>query len=178
MGNKEFTNYQRVSIIILFERSKKSIRDFIDEFYESKWVSWLGLKKIPKKSTLHDWLKIFNIKIIRKIGKVLLPKRINLGVVDGTGIDSWQRLRHYEKRVGEVSISPMPYAKVDLFAEVKTRKIIDFSLVCKRQHDIIATEKMLKRAKLKEVIILGDGGFDCERLHELVRSKGGKLFAG
>jgi len=37
-GNKEFTNYQRVSIIILFQRSKKSIRDFIDEFYESKWI--------------------------------------------------------------------------------------------------------------------------------------------
>jgi len=30
-GNKEFTNYQRVSIIILFQRSKKSIRQFIDE---------------------------------------------------------------------------------------------------------------------------------------------------
>ena len=176
-GNKEFTNYQRVSIIILFHRSGKSLRDFVVEFYESKWVSWLGLKKVPKKSTLHDWLKIFNMKIIRKICKVLLPKEVRLAVVDGTGFDSWQRSRHYEKRVGEAHISHMPYAKVDLFADVKTRKILDFSLVCKRQHDIIATEKMLKRSKLKEVIILGDGGFDCERLHELVRDKGGILYA-
>ena len=176
-GNKEFTNYQRVSIIILFQRSKKSIRDFIEELYESKWVSWLGLKKIPKKSTLHDWLKIFNMKIIRKICKVLLPEEIKLAVVDGTGFDSWQRSRHYEKRIGEVQIPPMPYAKVDLFAYVKTRKIIDFSLVCKRQHDIIANRKMFKRNRLKEVIILGDGASDCESLHRLVRSKGGKLFA-
>lgn len=176
-GNKEFTNYQRVSIIILFQRSKKSIRDFIEEFYESKWVSWLGLKKIPKKSTLHDWLKIFNMRIIRKICKVLLPKKIKLTVVDGTGFDSWQRSRHYEKRIGERNIPPMPYAKVDLFADVKTKKIIDFSLVCKRQHDIIANKKMFKRNKLKEVIILGDGASDCERLHELVRNKRGKLFA-
>jgi len=176
-GNKEFTNYQRISIIILFQRSKKSIRDFVDELSESKWVSWLGLKKIPKKSTLHDWLKIFDMKIIRKICKVLLPNEIKLTVVDGTGFDSWQRSRHYEKRVGEVQAPPMPYAKVDLFADVKTRKILDFSLVCKRQHDIIATEKMFKRSKLKEVIILGDGGFDCERVHELVRSKGGILYA-
>jgi hypothetical protein len=156
-GNKEFTNYQRVSIIILFERSKKSIRDFIDEFYESKWVFWWGLKKIPKKSTLHDWLKIFKLEWIRKIGKMLLPKKVNLGVVDGTGIDSWQRLRHYEKRVGEIQSPPMPYAKIDLFADVETRKILDFNLVCRRQHDIIATEKMMKRNKLKEVIILGEG---------------------
>src|SRR3989344_3554763 len=70
-GNKEFTNYQRVSIIILFYKSKKSLRDFIEEFKETKWISWLGLKKIPKKSTLHDWLKIFNMKIVRKICRVL-----------------------------------------------------------------------------------------------------------
>jgi hypothetical protein len=176
-GNKEFTNYQRISIIVLFYRSKKSIRDFIDELSELKWVSWLGLKKIPKKSTLHDWLKIFNMKIIRRICKVLLPNEIKLTVVDGTGFDSWQRSKHYEKRVGEVHIPHMPYAKVDLFADVKTRKIIDFNLICKRQHDIIATEKMLKRSKLKDVIILGDGGFDCERLHEMVRNKGGILYA-
>lgn len=38
-GNKEFTNYQRISIIILFRRSKKSLRDFVNEFTESKWIS-------------------------------------------------------------------------------------------------------------------------------------------
>ena len=48
-GNKEFTNYQRISIIILFERSKKSLRDFVEELSELKWVSWLGLKKNPKE---------------------------------------------------------------------------------------------------------------------------------
>jgi len=88
-GNKEFTNYQMVSIIILFERSKKSLREFVVEFQESKWISYLGLKKIPKKSTLHDWLKIFNMKTIRKICKVLLPKEIKLTSIDGTGFDSW-----------------------------------------------------------------------------------------
>src|SRR3989344_5758438 len=98
-GNRQFTNYQRVSLIILFQRSKKSIRDFLDELSEYKWISWLGLKKIPKKSTLHDWLKIFNMKIIRKICKVLLPKEIELTSIDGTGFDSWQRSRHYEKRI-------------------------------------------------------------------------------
>jgi hypothetical protein len=173
-GNKEFTNYQRISIIILFQRSKKSIRDFVDELRESKWVSWLGLKKIPKKSTLHDWLKIFNMKIIRKICKVLLPKEIKLTAIDGTGFDSWQRSRHYEKRIGA---SPMPYAKVDLFIDVETRKILDFSLICRRRHDVKIAEKILKRFGLKEVIILGDGGYDSEPLHEVVRQKGGILFA-
>ena len=102
-GNKEFTNYQRVSIIILFQRSKKSIRDFVDEIKESKGVSWLSLKKNIRKSTLHDWLRLFDMQIIRKICKVLLPKIVELAVVDGTGFDSWQRSRHYEKRVEKLA---------------------------------------------------------------------------
>ncbi len=57
-GYKDFTNYQRISIIILFYRGGKSIRDFIEEdLSESKWIHWLGLIKVPKKSTLHDWLR-------------------------------------------------------------------------------------------------------------------------
>ena len=58
-GNKEFTNYQRISVIILFRRSKKALRDFIKELQESKWISWLQLIRIPSKSTLHNWIKLF-----------------------------------------------------------------------------------------------------------------------
>jgi hypothetical protein len=173
-GNKEFTNYQRISLIILFHRSKKSIRDFIDELSESKWVSWLGLRRIPKKSTLHDWLKIFNMKTIRKICKILLPKEIKITAIDGTGFDSWQRSRHYEKRIGE---EHMPYAKGDLFVDVKSRKIIDFSLICHRQHDVKIAEKIFKRNNIKNIIGLGDKGYDSENLHKIARANGITFYA-
>ena len=173
-GNKEFTNYQRISIIILFQRSKKSIRQFIDEdLKESKWISWLGLKKIPKKSTLHDWLKIFNMKIIRKICRVLLPKKIELTSIDGTGFDSWQRSRHYEKRANEIGRLPsMPYAKADLFIDVKTQIILDFNFITYREHDVKGAEKIFKRNKIKNIIGLGDKGYDSENLHEIARANG------
>src|SRR3989344_3278682 len=153
-GNKEFTNYQRVSIIILFYRSRKSLRGFIDEdLKESKWISYLGLTKIPKKSTLHDWLKIFNMKIIRKICKVLLPTEIEVTAIDGTGFDSWQRSRHYEKRAEEIKPLPkMPYAKADLFIDVKTQIILDFSLITHRVHDVKIAEKIFKRNEIKNIL--------------------------
>ena len=177
-GNKEFTNYQRISIIILFFRSKKSLRDFIVEFQESKWISYLGLKKIPKKSTLHDWLKIFNMKTIRKICKVLLPKEIKLTSIDGTGFDSWQRSRHYEKRAEEIGRLPqMPYAKADLFIDVKTQIILDFSLITHRQHDVKVAERIFKRNEIKNVIGLGDKGYDSENLHEIARANGITFYA-
>ena len=173
-GDKEFTNYQRVSIIILFYRSQKSLRVFIDEnLKESKWISYLGLKKIPKKSTLHDWLKIFNMKIIRKICKVLLPDKVELTSIDGTGFDSWQRSRHYEKRAEEIKrLSPMNYAKASIFIDVKTQIILDFDLVMSHKHDVKMAERIFKRNEIKKVFGLGDKGFDSEDLHEIARANG------
>jgi hypothetical protein len=177
-GNKEFTNYQRISIIVLFQRSKKSIRDFVVEFQESKWISYLGLKKIPKKSTLHDWLKMFDMKTIRKICKVLLPEKIELTSIDGTGFDSWQRSRHYEKRALEIGDLPhMPYAKADLFIDVKTQIVLDFSLITHREHDVKVAEKIFKRNKIKNIIGLGDKGYDSENLHEIARANGITFYA-
>jgi len=173
-GNKEFTNYQRISIIILFQKSKKSIREFVHEFQESRWISWLGLKKIPKKSTLHDWLKIFNMKIIRKICKIFTPKKIELTAIDGTGFDSWQRSRHYEKRINETH---MPYAKADIFIDVKTKIILDFSLVTHRVHDVKIAEKIFQRFLMRGLIVLADKGYDSEKLHEIIRRRGGILYA-
>jgi len=71
----------------------------------------------------------------------------------------------------------MPYAKADIFIDVKSRRILDFSLVCKHQHDVIAAEQIFKRFKLKDIIILADKGYDSEKLHEIVRHKNGILYA-
>lgn len=175
-GNKEFNNYQKMSLIILFRRSKKSLRDFIDEnLKESKWASWLGLKKIPGKSTLHDWIKQFRMKTIRQLFKKLLPKNPGRTAIDGTGFDSWQRSRHYEKRIG--NLSPVPNGKADLFININDKKILDFSIVFKHQHDVIAAEQIFKRFNVKNIEILADKGYDSEPLHELVRKKKGVLYA-
>jgi len=177
-GNKEFTNYQRISIIILFYKSKKSLRDFIVEIQETKWISWLGLTKIPKKSTLHDWLNIFSMKIIREISKVLLPENIELTSIDGTGFDSWQRSRHYEKRALEIGRLPyMPHAKAGIFIDVKSQSIIDFEFIATNRHDVKLAEKIFKRNTIKNIRGLGDKGFDSENLHEIARANGINFYA-
>jgi hypothetical protein len=180
-GNKEFNNYQRISIIILFQRSKKSLRQFIDEnLSESKWISWLGLKKIPTKSSLHRWIKILNMKILRKICKVLIPKKVELTSIDSTGIDAWQRSRHYEKRCEEFKgkkIPPMNYAKTSLFVDVKSKIIIDWDLVMSREHDAKIAERIFKRNSVRGIRSLGDKGYDSQPLHEIARKNGIEFYA-
>ena len=178
-GNKQFTNYQRVSIVILFRRSGKSIRQFIDEnLSESKWVSWLGLRKIPKKSTLHDWLELFSMKTIRQLLKLLIPKKVRLTAIDATGIDAFRRSKHYEKRCGEIGNLPhMTYAKTSLFVDVESKMILDWDLVMSREHDVKIAERIFKRNKIKNIQGLGDKGYDSENLHEVSRANGVIFYA-
>ena len=178
-GNKEFTNYQRISIIILLKRSGKSLRQFIDEnLSESKWISWLGLKKIPQKSTLHDWLKMFSMKTIRQLCKLLIPKKVKLTAIDSTGIDSFRRSKHYEKRCNEIGYLPhMVYAKTSLFVDVESKIVLDWDLVMSREHDVKIAERIFKRNTLKNIFGLGDRGYDSEPLHEIARKNSIDFFA-
>ncbi len=57
LGSKIFTNYQRVAMIILFQRSGKALRSFVNELKENLWPKWLGMKELVSKSTLHRWVK-------------------------------------------------------------------------------------------------------------------------
>ena len=138
----------------------------------------LGLKKPVRKSTLHDWLTLFDMKTVRKICKVLLPKNIELTAIDGTGFDAWQRSRHYEKRAEEIAPLPyMPYAKAGIFIDVKTQIILDWDLVMSHKHDVKIAEKIFKRNKIKNINGLGDKGYDSENLHEIARANGITFYA-
>ena len=174
-GPKRFTEHQRIGLIILFQRSRLSLREFVRRLPEQKWISWLDLKQLPSKSTLHSWLERIPEKIIRLFNAIILRKeKPSLMAIDATGIDSWKRSRHYERRIGE---SYMPYAKLDVFVDVKSKLIHDHILRVKTRHDTLGATSIFKRTKLKGVKILGDKGYDSEPLHRIAVQNGNKLYA-
>ncbi len=172
-GPKIYTNYQRVGLIVLFVRSRKSLRDFVSELYESKWPIWLGLREIPSKSTIQRWLKKWSVSWIRKLLQNT-TKEPKLMAIDATGIDSWQRSRHYEKRIGAAH---MPYAKADILVDTESKQVFDFVMRMKPRHDVLGARTIFKRMKFKGILILADKGYDSEELHELCRKKGNIMFA-
>ena len=139
------------------------------------WPKWLGLKEIPGSSILHDWLKLFEMPVIKALHEATLKEiKPRLMAIDATGIDSWQRSRHYERRIGETI---MPYAKLDAIIDTDSMLICDHVLRLKPRHDALIAKQILKRIKFKNVKILGDKGYDSEPLHKLVVGKGNKLYA-
>lgn len=180
LGPKKFTNYQRVALLVLFMRSRKALRDFVAELFESRWPIWLGLKDIPSKSTIHNWLKGFGMNFIRELLTLSIESHEpQLMAVDATGIDSWQRSRHYEKRIKQCGFREehMPYAKADVLVDTKNKLVYEHVLRMKPRHDVLGAATMLKRTEIKHVLVLGDKGYDSETLHQLAEDKGLMFFA-
>ncbi len=176
-GPKIFTEYQKITLIILFRRSKKPLRQFVNELPESKWIDWLGLRRIPSKSVLHNWLLEIPLELIRLFNQIILEKENpSLMAIDATGIDSWQRSRHYERRIFEDK-PHMPYAKLDSLIDTETMLIHDFVLRIKPRHDTIGAKTIFKRIRYKGIKILGDKGYDSEKLHNIAFSKSNVFYA-
>ena len=93
--------------------------------------------------------------------------------VDATGVDAYQRSKHYEKRAKITA----KFNKLSIFIDVENHLIYDHILQMKPRHDVKAAESIFKRTSLQEVKILGDKGYDSEPLHEVVQSKQNILFA-
>jgi len=144
-GPKIFTNYQRIALIILYHRSKKALRDFVAELYESLWPKWLGLKEIPGKSTLNDWMKLFQLQTIRQLQTILVSdQKPEILAIDSTGIDSWHLTRHYAWRIGMPYI---PHTKLNALVDVATSVILDYTFILKPRHDVLAAKSILRRIK-------------------------------
>lgn len=161
-GNKEFTNYPRVSLILLFRKSKKSIRDFIRDLEESKWPSWLDLKKIPRKSTFHDWLKLFGTRLIRKLIKLVTDTSdLKITAIDGSGVQSNFRSPYYEKRRKDFKLrTNRPYHKLDIVVDTFGKKhILEYSFLLKNRNDSFVVKKLFKKIKFKRCKILADKGY-------------------
>jgi hypothetical protein len=166
-------NFQRFATLVLFKRSGKSLRRFVKEFHESRWPLWLGFVEIPTKSTIHRWFVLADMRRIIRAHTSMLRTKLNTMAVDATGIDSWQRSRHYQRRIGEPN---MPYAKLDILIDTESKLILDHVLRLKPRHDTVAATQLFKRCSFTGEC-LGDRGYDSEPLHEIARENGIELRA-
>jgi hypothetical protein len=173
-GNKEFTNYQRLSLVIIFRRENKPIRDFIEWLGESKWVSWLGLKKVPQRSTLHDWLDLFDMKLIRSLISFSVDKTdLKVTAIDGSGVQTNFQSPYYQKRLKDFGKKiKNSYHKLDIIVDVYGKKqILDYSFLLKNRHDSFVAKKLLKKIKFKRCKILADKGYPNYDFIEMSRTK-------
>lgn len=171
-GNKQFTTKQKLAVVILYFRSQKSLRQFCEEFEETKWGIWLELKYKVKRSTISDWIKLFDLDFIKSlIEKTNKNSKSKVVAIDGTGIDTDFKSSYFQKRLNDFGKKQkFNYHKLDIICDVKTNKILDFLFLFKQRHDSYVAKKLFKRRKfkLKNKIILADKGYCDYNFENLV----------
>lgn len=174
-GPKIFTDLQRVALLILRVRSGLSYERFCNEYLpESKWPRWLGLRELPSDTSVWRWTRKFDMKFIRQLNKQLLAcEQPTIMAIDGTGIDSWRRSRHYETRIGERG---RDFSKADIVSDSNTQLIHDWSLLLKPRHDAHVAKQLLSRTPHRGVLVLGDKGYDSEELYTLCAERNNRLW--
>lgn len=162
-GNKQFTDAQKLSCVILYFRSKLSLREFVDHFNnESSWPRDLGLKYEIRKSTLNDWVKIFDLKFLKEVLNQTndgdKPKILG---IDGTGLSSKYKSSYFQKRLKDFGVNyKSPYHKLDIICDLEgKKKILDFTFTMKQYSDKKQAKRLFSRFKLKNIIMIGDKGY-------------------
>lgn len=177
-GNKQFTTAQRLSAVLLYFRSQKSLVIFCKEFEESQWPKHLEFKYPLRKSTLNDWVKLFDLDFIKKLlDETNSGEKPELLGIDGTGIQTQYKSKYYEKRLKDFGRKPKSnYHKLDIIADMQgKKKIFDFSFLMKQRHDLHVAWKLIKRFKYRNVVIVADKGYFDFDLFEFSKSQGNYL---
>jgi len=181
-GCKLFNNFQRVALLVLYIQSGKSLRDFTNDLTGSlvSWKHWLQLRKLPSKSTLHSWLKTFNLDFIRKLLHFTISEiKPEIIAIDGSGVDVQYQSSYYQKRLKDFGFRKpkRPWHKLDIIVDVKSKEkyILDFSFLMFPKHDSKVACQLFKRTKLKDVDILADKAYYWFDLFDLAKSKKNKL---
>ena len=147
-GSKKFTTFQKLAIVILYFRSKLSLREFCAQINkESLWKRDLKLNIDLKKSTVNDGVREFDLALIKKI-----LDQTNLGDDPKIlGIDSMFKSSYYKKRLKEFRIkSKSPYHKLDIISNLENKKkILDFTFTMKQYSDKKQAKRLIKRFSLK-----------------------------
>ena len=162
-GNKQFTQVQKLTCVIVYFHSGSPLRKFCDDFNSySLWPRWLNLKYKLNKSSLNRWIQEFSMDFIKQILKETIkydsPEILG---IDGTGLSSKYKSSYYQKRLTDFGLNPKsPYHKLDIIADMQgKKKIYDFTFTMKQYNDKKQARRLFNRFKFKNKIIIGDKGY-------------------
>ncbi|KXB06059.1 transposase [candidate division MSBL1 archaeon SCGC-AAA382A20] len=170
-SKKTFTLQQHAVIICLKIREDKNYREIVEMLVEMPRIRRaIDLDEIPHFTTL---CKAFD-RLQTKLWRSLLEDTSQLlelnGIVtiDSSGEERSRASRHYTKRIN-LHIQEL---KVTLLVDTAENAIIDAHITTTRKHDTQIAPKLIKRCFELICTLLGDKGYDDQKIRELARNLG------
>mgnify|MGYP002760901210 FL=1 len=170
-SKRRYTLHQHIVLLCLKVRKNTTYRTLLDELIEMPRIrKAINLDELPSPSTL---CKAFN-RLDMAVWRVLLNLSITLlptnGVVgiDASGFDRCHASKHYTKRT-KLTIQQL---KVTLLVDTRANVILDLHVTTTGKHDSQIAPSLIKRNAGNVAILLGDKGYDDQKVRALARDAG------
>ncbi|MDS0296542.1 MULTISPECIES: IS5 family transposase [Halobacteriales] len=170
-SKRRYTLHQHIVLLCLKMRKNTTYRTLLDELIEMPRIrSALDLEELPSPSTL---CKAFNRldmavwRVLLNLSVTLLPTNGVVGI-DASGFDRSHASKHYTKRT-KLTIQQL---KVTLLVDTRSNAILDVHVTTTRKHDSQIAPSLLKRNTGDVAILLGDKGYDDQKIRALARETG------
>ena len=170
-SKRRYTLHQHIVLLCLKVRKNTTYRTLLDELIEMPRIRRaIELDELPSPSTL---CKAFN-RLSMAVWRVLLNLSVTLlptnGVVgiDASGFDRSHASKHYTKRT-QLTIQQL---KVTLLVDTRSNAIIDLHVTTTRKYNSQIAPSLIKRNIDEVAILLGDKGYDDQKIRALARETG------
>lgn len=170
-SKRRYTLHQHIVFLCPKVRKNTTYLTLLDELIEMPQIRRaIGLEERRSPSTL---CKAFN-RLDMAVWRVLLNLSITLlptnGVVgiDASGFDRSHASKHYTKRA-RLAIQQL---KVIHLVDTRVNTIIDLHVTTTRKHDSQIAPSLIKRNTGEVAVILGDKGYDDQKVRALARETG------
>ena len=170
-SKRRYTLHQHIVLLCLKVRKNTTYRTLLDELIEMPRVrSAINLDELPSPSTL---CKAFNRldmavwRVLLNLSVTLLPTNGVVGI-DASGFDRSHASKHYTKRT-KLTIQQL---KLTLLVDTRANAILDLHVTTTRKHDSKIAPSLIKRNTGEVAILLGDKGYDEQKIRSLARDAG------
>jgi IS5 family transposase len=170
-SKRRYTLHQHIVLLCLKIRKNTTYRTLLDELIEMPRIRRsIELEELPSPSTLRkafDRLGMTVWRVLLDISVTLLPTNGVVGI-DASGFDRSHASKHYTKRT-KLTIQQL---KVTLLVDTRADAILDLHVTTTRKHDSKIAPSLIKRNTSKVAILLGDKGYDDQKIRALAREDG------
>lgn len=125
--------------------------------------SYSACAKFVKRHKFSLWLRIFLATTPRA--------SVRVAAIDSTGLSRTNPSHHYLKRIDRDGPVGKP-VKLSMIVDTKTKKILTARVRALGAHDVRDVEYLVKRLPVKVDTLLGDKGYDSEKVHLTCKKNG------
>ncbi len=170
-SKRRYTLHQHIVLLCLKVRENTTYRTLLDELIEMPRIrSAIELEELPSPSTLCKAFNRLNMavwRVLLNLSVTLLPTNGVVGI-DASGFDRSHASKHYTKRA-KLTIQQL---KVTLLVDTRSNAILDLHVTTTRKHDSQIAPSLIKRNTGKVAVLLGDKGYDDQKVRALARETG------